>query len=543
MKKTGKKALWISSLLAICASVICWTAPVKATAAEASDFDCSYSVSKDKPYLQYGSSEIITYTAQEAAAAGIPEGYSDTVLSVKPISSTASGCGILLDFSAWDVPTALVKELSFRFYIGESEKNTDGKPQLRIMSPVTGQWTYQPGDTASIAGEWATETVKNQNHLFNTLADTEGHLDKFELSLRVAEHVDFYIDSVKLTLVGNDGIAPEITCDSDAVTVSLGAAFELDAFAYDEQDDCVKPLEYVWESGVELDENGLPTAPGDYSLTLHAVDYFGNASTKTITVTMTEPDLEAPVVHLNFTEMYAQVGMIPTLNFEVTDNQRVASVSRVWSKGALDENGALTEGTHTYTVTALDDSNNKTVHKITVYVTSTEPEYDNVIDEETLSPRYTVTFDGENGATYKYGERVKAPADPIREDTEEYTYVFEGWYNGDVAWDFDKDVVLEDTNLVAKWTKIPLSPDDGETSEDSSENENSSSEAPEDSTEKEDSSNPSTSDSESNSEKENSSTSKKKSKGGCSGSMHFSILLPTLLCAGIACKKMRRKED
>ena len=50
-------------------------------------------------------------------------------------------------------------------------------------------------------------------------------------------------------------------------------------------------------------------------------------------------------------------------------------------------------------------------------------EYDNVIDEEALSPRLTVTFDGENATVYKYGEKVKKPADPVKEDTEDYAYI------------------------------------------------------------------------------------------------------------------------
>jgi len=456
MKKVFKKTSLVSCLLALCSVFVAWVTPVQASAQTDSDFDCAYSVPTGKPYFQYGASEVITYTQEEAKAAGVPDGYSGTVLSVKPVSSSASGSGVLLDFSALEMPACMVEHIAVRFYLGESDKNTGGRPQLRIMSPITDDWVYQP-EKASVTGEWATETIENTDSVFDQLANEKGCLDKFELSVRVTEHVDFYIDSVTLKLLENDGVGPEIRCEGDSLTVAVGGNFILDATAYDAQEKCEKPLEYIWESGVELGENGAPTKAGEYVLTLRAVDYHGNESTKTIAVTVIELDREKPVIHLNFTVMYAQVGMIPTLNFEVTDNQNVAEVTRTWSEGALDKKGALTEGTHTYTVTAKDDSDNVATHTVTVIVTKDEHDFDNVVDEEALSPRYAVTFDGGNSETYKYGEKVKNPDEPVREDTEEYTYVFEGWYNGDAAWDFEKDVVVSDMNLVAKWTEIPLS--------------------------------------------------------------------------------------
>lgn len=45
-----------------------------------------------------------------------------------------------------------------------------------------------------------------------------------------------------------------------------------------------------------------------------------------------------------------------------------------------------------------------------------------------------------------YGDKVTKPADPTSADC-----VFEGWYNGDVLWNFDEDVVTSDITLKAKW--------------------------------------------------------------------------------------------
>lgn len=64
---------------------------------------------------------------------------------------------------------------------------------------------------------------------------------------------------------------------------------------------------------------------------------------------------------------------------------------------------------------------------------------------------YTVTFDGENDVIYAYGSKIEKPADPVKESTVEYNYVFDAWYNGDVKWDFDNDVVDGDLDLVPKY--------------------------------------------------------------------------------------------
>ena len=66
---------------------------------------------------------------------------------------------------------------------------------------------------------------------------------------------------------------------------------------------------------------------------------------------------------------------------------------------------------------------------------------------------YTVTFDGENATSYAYGSLVVKPADPTKESTAESDYTFIGWYNGEVEWNFDTDVVAGDMQLVAKFAE------------------------------------------------------------------------------------------
>ena len=67
--------------------------------------------------------------------------------------------------------------------------------------------------------------------------------------------------------------------------------------------------------------------------------------------------------------------------------------------------------------------------------------------------KYLVTFDPDNGdlpfsITAEEGKTISAPTEPTKDDL-----VFDGWYNGDVKWDFGTSVVTENVLLIAKWTE------------------------------------------------------------------------------------------
>jgi len=69
---------------------------------------------------------------------------------------------------------------------------------------------------------------------------------------------------------------------------------------------------------------------------------------------------------------------------------------------------------------------------------------------------YTVTFDSNGGSTVKAvsvneGEKVEKPADPTKDG-----YDFDGWYNGEEAYDFDA-VVTANLKLTASWKVINYS--------------------------------------------------------------------------------------
>ena len=64
--------------------------------------------------------------------------------------------------------------------------------------------------------------------------------------------------------------------------------------------------------------------------------------------------------------------------------------------------------------------------------------------------KYTVTFDSDGGTdvssvTILENETIKKPSDPTKEG-----YTFDGWYNGDVKFDF-KTKITKNLTLKAKW--------------------------------------------------------------------------------------------
>lgn len=68
---------------------------------------------------------------------------------------------------------------------------------------------------------------------------------------------------------------------------------------------------------------------------------------------------------------------------------------------------------------------------------------------------YTVTFDSDGGTAVQSqriarGKTVLKPKDPVKQGTETSTYIFEGWYCGETAWDFQKEI-QSDIMLKAKW--------------------------------------------------------------------------------------------
>ena len=390
-----KKIKLLSSIAAVLLGSACFMVPTTGVQAEeSSDFACDFIVSSTSDsattnYTHYGCQELITYTEEEATAAGIPAGFSGDVLSVV---SNVINRGVTLDFSEKKIPINLVKSLTFRVYIGGDGK-VDGYPELRIPRPyLSGAWDmrYYLGDATD---QWVDVVLQEGDGsffdsaaCFNNLAEN-GYLNKFELAMRHNGNVGvFYIDSIAVNLVDNDGVAPVISyVGEDTVYLSKGQALPFTVSATDSVEGEVA-VEYVWGDPTLLDSNGEPME-GTHSLTFKAVDYFGNVATKTVTVIVEEPDLTPPTMVVPASIIYAKTGAIPRISVAATDDKdEQVAMEYVWSQGALNARGRLTEGTHTLTITATDLSGNKTVETITFVVTATGDYADVIIDEEALCP-------------------------------------------------------------------------------------------------------------------------------------------------------------
>ena len=115
--------------------------------------------------------------------------------------------------------------------------------------------------------------------------------------------------------------------------------------------------------------------------------------------------------------------------------RQLSTVQVIWQEGAVTE-GKLNEGVWTVTLSVSDTAGNIAQHTIAVVV---EDSY-----------KVTVSFDGVPTDTiYHIGDLLVEPEAPVQEG-----YTFEGWYVGDVKWDFVNDVVTGDLALTSKFVKV-----------------------------------------------------------------------------------------
>ena len=397
MKKNilGKFTATAIMTLALICGVGAQNAPLTTSAATSSDFDCVYGVNdKTDSFIGngYGSTEVITYTEAEATAAGLPSGFTGDVVSV--LHSSSVNFGIMLDFSDQNIPVQLVKSITFRVYVNDDGIN-DGYPEIRIPEPYTGGGWVMRYAFANKTDAWQDIVLQDGNGSFfnngdrtanfNMLAK-DGYLYKMELALRYSgKNPTFYIDSVKLGFVDNDGVAPVLTYNGeDVVTLAEGERLNFNVSAVDAVDGAVD-VDYVWGDPSRIGEDGRPM-PGTHTLTFTAKDFFGNTAEKTITVIVEAPDTTPPTLVVPVDTIYAKVGARSLLTFKATDDSGNVELTTVWSEGALDRYDRLTKGTHTLTITASDLSGNQTQKVITFIVTEEGDTADVIIDEEALCP-------------------------------------------------------------------------------------------------------------------------------------------------------------
>ncbi|MBO7657964.1 MAG: hypothetical protein J6T65_01470 [Clostridia bacterium] len=325
----------------------------------------------------YGAKNMKILSAEEAAKEGVPEGYEGYVLA----ANRSSNVGYTFDFTGAGIAVNALKSISFRIFVEPTDDDAESKPEIRIPLPGNTSVYLMRYEVTKRVGNWMTCTVyasgigvtdegrdlrRNGNELY-ALADENGLLGAFEVAVRRHSGSGaFYIDSLKLNLRSDIGDAPEIIYDGpDSVSIPKGSRVELDAKAYDEAEKTYFPVEYVWEDGVALEEDGIPAEGTTCRLTMRAHDSRKNVAEKTVTVTVVAKDTVPPEINVKTDNVYCPAGAVPSTDFTATDEFGKAEVSFEWEDGALDSFGRLNEGDFRLELSAVDLSGN--ISRKTVY--------------------------------------------------------------------------------------------------------------------------------------------------------------------------------
>ena len=303
-------------------------------------------------------------TADEAAAANVPEGYSGYVLAL----TGAGHAGITLDLSEQNIVVNAINSITFRVYC------TANVREIRITDDAGYSWITRFVPTVTEQWIEITLTKDGENILKSEgmacFADANGYFKPVNFGFRFTndESATVYIDSITFNMKEADTTAPVITYNgATTVDTTEGKALELDLTAWDEYEGRAITPEYIWSEGA-LDANGLPVV-GQHTCTVKATDTAGNSAEITLTVNVGQKDVSAPEIDWSMDTVSAIVGTRCLLDISATDDvDGELDVTFEWSEGAMDNRGRLTEGEHTLTLTATDSTGNKAEKVVKVVV-------------------------------------------------------------------------------------------------------------------------------------------------------------------------------
>lgn len=303
-------------------------------------------------------------TADEAAAANVPEGYSGYVLAL----IGAGHAGITLDLSEQNIVVNAINSITFRVYC------TANVREIRITDDAGNSWIARIEPSAK--EEWIDVTLTKDGENFlsgysmDDFADENGYFKPVNFGFRFTdnESTTVYIDSITFDMKEADTVAPVITYNGEnTVNTTEGKRLELDLSAYDEYEDRAITPEYIWSEGA-LDADGL-LVEGQHTCTVKATDTAGNSSEITLTVNVGKKDTAAPEIAWSTDTVSVLVGTRCLLDISATDDvDGELETIFEWSEGALDNRGRLAEGEHTLTITATDSTGNKAEKTVKVVV-------------------------------------------------------------------------------------------------------------------------------------------------------------------------------
>lgn len=234
--------------------------------------------------------DVTVYSAEEAEAAGVPEGYIGQVIKVAKSSETGTHTSYPtcdFDFSSQNISVDDIESITFRIYMYNGDK------AIRLKTPYTNtSWVMNV--TPTQFGAWTEITLGSDGTNFNSvdmnaLKNSEGNLGQLAVIGRLdssgKDH--FFIDSISIKYKSgatNDKTPPVISYDGPySFEVNEGEKFSLNnVTAFDEYDNASATITYEWSSGAINGTGALQL--GTHTCTVRATDRSGNSSTISITV-------------------------------------------------------------------------------------------------------------------------------------------------------------------------------------------------------------------------------------------------------------------
>lgn len=336
--------------------------------------------------------------------ASIPTGASGPVL----VLTGTSDDKFTIDFTASEIPVALVNSIDFKVYAAATANNK--YPEFRLQNPDYSargldMWPYTNnggGGGYSLIdnlNNWRIMSVNSTtitgSHKWDNFVDADDPtiLGLFNVHFRTNTTSDtLYIDSITLDLKANDGVGPVITCPYNSMTIPAGSVIDLKASAFDAQDNRNIVVDYEWDPNMTFDGSGAVTSKGTFLVNATATDYFGNKSTHVVTVTVGDEDTDAPIINVPYNSVTLPAGV--EFNFDASKYIADAyefTYNVTYSNGTMDELNRLLVGTHAMTITAEDLSGNESSKVITLNVVNDFSPSGSVIDEQYLDD-YDVVY-------------------------------------------------------------------------------------------------------------------------------------------------------
>ena len=323
----------------------------------------------------YEGSTVVSYTAAEAAEAGVPTGYDENVLKISPAENASKQYQFdaLIDFSARKIKRSRIEGITIRLYVVSTDKDNAKHPEVRIPTANTGDWILR-SNVSDKTDRWITITL-TEKEIDGICSYGGGYLTKFDLGLRSEKATVMYIDDITVTLTSvTDGEPPVITVPSKTITTTDGTYVGDICTVADNSGNAEVSLK--WSEGA-LDRRGR-LLEGDHSCTITATDASDNTATETITFSV-EKEPEIKLYKITFKSAEAE-----DITVVYTDGESKADVTPevpskkyytgMWEDFSLEkaENQTVNAKYVPITYTVYFKADEKTVAQTTYTVENTE---------------------------------------------------------------------------------------------------------------------------------------------------------------------------